>query len=294
MIDPSGKPVATFMTSAAAGASPGSQAKRSGASGATPTTSPFAALQLGSPRGVDAQGRMYFRSMSIQFGRGGQPAANDSTPVIRWDRTTNGIDTVGLVPNPPAKITASGSGAGGPAKFMVRMGPKPFASTDAFAVTPQGVVAIVRADDYHVDWIANGKILSGPPNNYTPVKITSSDKSAYIESRKSETGIIVMQSPAGRSVRTVPQSEMQADDLEFPEYKGPFRTVLAAPDGRLWVERYMPAGTPPTYDIIDKSGKVVSRAILPSGTRLIGFGKRSAYLVRTDEDDLQHLQRYRM
>jgi len=32
----------------------------------------------------------------------------------------------------------------------------------------------------------------------------------------------------------------------------------------------------------------------PAGTRLAGFGRNSAYVVRTDEDDLQYLQRFKL
>jgi hypothetical protein len=34
--------------------------------------------------------------------------------------------------------------------------------------------------------------------------------------------------------------------------------------------------------------------VLPAKTRLLGFGQGTVYLVRTDDDDLQYLQRYRL
>jgi hypothetical protein len=59
------------------------------------------------------------------------------------------------------------------------------------------------------------------------------------------------------------------------------------------VSRHVASDAPPTYDVIDNSGKVVSRVVLPKRTRLVGFGNGTVYLARIDEDDLQYLQRYR-
>ena len=92
---------------------------------------------------------------------------------------------------------------------------------------------------------------------------------------------------------------MSAADLnganapDFPEFKGPFINAVAGPNNQIWVQRYMPAGAPPTYDVIDATGKVIQRVVLPKSTRLLGFGAGTVYLVRNDEDDLQYVQRYR-
>jgi hypothetical protein len=51
-------------------------------------------------------------------------------------------------------------------------------------------------------------------------------------------------------------------------------------------------GKPPTYDIVDGQGKVFERVELPRRTKLVGFGAKSLYVVRLDEDDLQYLQRH--
>ena len=48
----------------------------------------------------------------------------------------------------------------------------------------------------------------------------------------------------------------------------------------------------PTFDVFDASGRVVSRVALPQDTRLVGFGNGTVYLARSDEDDLQYLQRH--
>ena len=46
--------------------------------------------------------------------------------------------------------------------------------------------------------------------------------------------------------------------------------------------------------MFDATGKVVSRVALPADTLLLGFGNGTVYLARSDEDDLQYLQRYKL
>jgi len=48
----------------------------------------------------------------------------------------------------------------------------------------------------------------------------------------------------------------------------------------------------PTYDVFDHSGALVKKVSLNPSSRVVGFGKGAVYVVRTDEDDLQYLQRY--
>ena len=57
----------------------------------------------------------------------------------------------------------------------------------------------------------------------------------------------------------------------------------------LWVMRTTAADEPPTFDVIDKTGRVVGQAKLPHRTRLVGFGDGTLYLVRIDEVDLEYL-----
>jgi hypothetical protein len=68
-----------------------------------------------------------------------------------------------------------------------------------------------------------------------------------------------------------------------------------APNGQIWIARTREAtDNQPKYDIIDGSGRLVGRVAFPTRTRVIGFGATSVYTVRTDEDDLQYLQRFRL
>jgi len=79
----------------------------------------------------------------------------------------------------------------------------------------------------------------------------------------------------------------------WPEFLPPYRgSGQFAPDGLIWINRMTAAGRPPLYDIISANGKLFERVELPPRTKLVGFGAKSVYLVRLDQDDLQYLQRH--
>ena len=63
---------------------------------------------------------------------------------------------------------------------------------------------------------------------------------------------------------------------ELPDYRPAFAngSVRADAEGKLWVRIVptKPTGRGPEYDVIDRSGKLVDRVMLPAGTTIAGFG----------------------
>jgi hypothetical protein len=62
---------------------------------------------------------------------------------------------------------------------------------------------------------------------------------------------------------------------ELPDYRPAFSngSVRADAEGKLWVRIIPPKpSTGPEYDVIDRSGKLVDRVVLPVGTTIAGFG----------------------
>jgi hypothetical protein len=45
--------------------------------------------------------------------------------------------------------------------------------------------------------------------------------------------------------------------------------------------------------VFDRTGALVKQVVLNPNSRVVGFGKGTVYVARTDEDDLQYLQRYK-
>ena len=77
------------------------------------------------------------------------------------------------------------------------------------------------------------------------------------------------------------------------DYVGRAAIIDPGGNGELWVTR---AGAwnakTSTIDVFDAAGRLVRRVTIPATHRVAGFGRGTVYLVRTDEDELQWLERY--
>ena len=244
-------------------------------------------------RGVDAQGRLYYQGSSVPAldGNDGLPReALDSVPIVRWDRKSGRHDTLGMIKG--TEMQLGGSSRGNRRVVMFRQ--QPLAASDDWAVAPDGRVAVARSGKYGLDWIANGKRTAGGAVAYTPIRVTAADKKEWEQQARSARPM--MHAGSGGGGRLPPPPPPDADEMEWPEVKPPFTAsaALVTPEGEAWVRRTVPAGEKrPHYDIFDAQGRLVAKVVLPEGTRLVGFGKDVAYLVRTDEDGLEWLGRYR-
>ena len=220
------------------------------------------------------------------------PQAADSAPIERWDRKSGKRDTLAYVKMPKNSVQTSGRAG----QMSVRIGaPIPFTPQDQWAVAPDGRIAVVSAEDYHIDWVSpDGRHSPTPPIKFERLKVSSGHKQEWRDQQKQATGLMITNNNGKMSAMQAPMRDVQ-DPAEWPEYMPPFLSgaVSFAEDGTLWVRRTTPAGEPPTFDVIDGSGRVVQRVILPKKARLVGFGNGTVYVARVDEDDLQYLQRYR-
>jgi len=85
---------------------------------------------------------------------------------------------------------------------------------------------------------------------------------------------------------------------DFPEAKPPIpatgNAAVFDASGNLWIARTSKVGDAvPHYDVVAEGKGLIGRVNLPTGTRLLGFGKGVVYLARTDEGS-DWLERYAM
>ena len=248
------------------------------------------------PRFADARGRLYWTGQPFSGGPrdDGPPKSADSVPVIRYDRATKKLDSLGFVRLAKSNVQTSGSQG----NMQVRIGvANPFSPRDEWTVTPDGRVAILRSPEYRVDWYGpNGK-SSAAPIPYDKIRVNEKHKARWRESRKAQVSLMVSMDNGQRSVRSGPPPADAPDPGNWPDVLPPFleNSVLPAPNGMIWVARTRDANDEtPNYDVIDATGKVAMRVELPVKTRLVGVGNGVIYTVRTDDDDLQYLQRFRI
>jgi hypothetical protein len=69
--------------------------------------------------------------------------------------------------------------------------------------------------------------------------------------------------------------------------------LVAVPDGSLLILRTPTADHPGhRYDRINRRGQLIGWVELPAAEQLAAIGVRGAYVVSTDEDGIQRLQRH--
>ena len=242
-------------------------------------------------RGYDARGRIYFSGSPFSATGG----TADSVPLLRWDRVKPTFDTVGFVKQPAGFASRTQSGG----NVQVRMGvTKRFTPAETWGVAGDGSIVRVFPEPYRIGWLTgNGQAALGPVVPYTPMKVTEADKKEVIDNlRRSPGTTIMIGGPAGGARTSNAAPNIQQPPPEFAETKPPYDgqgAVQVAPEGEVWILRTRPAGDKvPSYDVFDKSGKLIKKVSLNPNSRVVGFGKGVVYVARTDEDDLQYLQRF--
>jgi hypothetical protein len=129
----------------------------------------------------------------------------------------------------------------------------------------------------------------------TPIKVTEAEKRAYLD-RQRRTPPVAMTFGGPRGAAAPRVAPPGAEDLQFPETLPAFSgrdAVLVTPEGEVWVSRLRSArDNTPRYDVFDGQGNRVGEVTLRPDSRVVGFGKGTVYVVRSDEDDLQYLERY--
>jgi hypothetical protein len=240
----------------------------------------------GTLRFTDGRGRLYYQEPSFRTGFGGAVMPEDSSAVVRYDMATQVHDTVAF-----AQVVKTKPPVRTPGR-PVLIGVVPFGAADDWAVLPDGRLVLVRVADYHVEIVSPDESrVRGPSVRYDALRVTEADKTEWRDRTSATLRRATVIGGPGGPPPALPEPE-------WPETKPPFLgggSVFVAPNGEIWVLRTQPHGAPaPVADVFDHRGERIATVDFPARTRLVGFGARSVYLVRVDDDDLQYLQRYRL
>ena len=159
---------------------------------------------LGTP-GLDAKGRLVYRGgfgrviagpAAVQGGRAGGGSGDaaaraaslagmfeqpDTTALVRVDLATRKLDTAAFFKIPKNKMNVQQNDRG----MSVTTEINPLQTVDDWAVLADGSIALIRGQDYHVDFIrADGSMSSSPKIAYDWQRLTDEDKVAIIDSAK--------------------------------------------------------------------------------------------------------------
>ncbi|MBY0488529.1 MAG: hypothetical protein K2R93_01695 [Gemmatimonadaceae bacterium] len=242
----------------------------------------IASSQYGASQ-FDAKGRLFYRGIrrnsndGFEFTGGNSRRVTtepDSAPILRMDFDKRSVDSVAFLKiSAPKSVFISTSNMA----FSRRM-INPLPVSDEWTLLPDGTIAIVRGQDYHVDLIApDGKRTSGPRLPFDWRRITKEDKQAIIDSvRKADAERVAKLPPAPPSQFSIPQSNEFVEPSELPDYYPPVRQgqVRADYEGNLWIlpSTSKDAKNGLLYDVVNREGALVERVQLPKDRTLVGFG----------------------
>lgn len=235
------------------------------------------------PEAVDSRGRLYSQQRRTK----GPPVSSDSTDIVRWDPASARTDTVaGLMER---KLVSS-------IRPPVNGPLPPFATYEQWAVSWDARVAAVSVEPYRVTFFHQDRtVTAGPVIPAGQLRVTEAHRRAWLE--KAMEPILVIESASTRpTLARRRRTEREVEPPVWPKFLPPFfpGAVSFAPDGILWVLRTTPDPSLPIVDVIDRTGRLLGRLALPKNRRLLCHGKDGVYLLRVDEDGLQHIERYRL
>ena len=85
------------------------------------------------------------------------------------------------------------------------------------------------------------------------------------------------------------------DSFDWPGTKPAFvaNGFWVTPEGNVWVERYVPAGEPSVFDVLGADAQAEGEGDSSRGSRCRWVGRGTIYLIETDDDGLQWLERHK-
>jgi hypothetical protein len=162
----------------------------------------------------------------------------------------------------------------------------PLSSEDLVVMAPDGWVAIVRVSPYRVDWRApTGAIRQG-----TPVAIVARP----VDEREVCWALARALGPKTPCDRELAPGWPTHVPAFVPSSRPrPQPTALPTANGQLLVAREpAPAARTQSYDIFDRTSRRVAQLEIPITDAVVGFGARSVYVLRVDDDGLSAILRY--
>jgi hypothetical protein len=208
----------------------------------------------------DPRGRLIYRTSRSQPGTGSSNASADSAAIVRDRGAVRGIDTLTMIRVPIAQIVRAADATTATFRFDP--------SDDDWAVMDDGVIAIVRGQDYHVDWVQlDGSVTATPKMPFAWHRISEDEKARLVDSARSHMAVA-----AGPLVLKGMANELPS--FFPPIYQGHLRSD---PDGNLWI---LPTSTAIghaglTFDVVNRLGSIVRRVQLPEGRDLLAVGRHN-------------------
>ena len=243
-----------------------------------PAEHPAISASRGAVRSTDERGHGVTTTPPPIRSGGQTMGKGDSIAVLLVTLSSGAVDTVARLRTAPLAVWTELDNAGKVTRAGLTY--PPLSVGEESLLFPDGWLAVARLDPYRVDWrTPEGRWISGAPLPFVERPVDARERQAYLARRTAT---------VGRPVTAPP-------DESWPSTIPPFQPLplLAAPDGSLLILRTPAAEHPGNrYDRIDRLGRLIGWVELPAAERLVAIGVRGAYVVSTDADGIQRLQRH--
>jgi hypothetical protein len=277
--------------------------------------------------GVDARGRLvYDNSLGLlpgilMLGKGDLILKDqmtrwvqrtDSSPLLRVDPPTRHTDTIAWLHIPKLDRELKLDDAGRLASIVNV--PDALPAVDHAIVLRDGTVAIVRARDYHVDWLTpDGAWTSTPKMAFDWQRLDDTRKQALIDStvkswQAQYDRVLNGGGRGGRGASNLAPILAVAPPLSsVSDYAPPMPSQAGSPtpanrgpilggdaEGNLWIRTTKIVDGRPVYDVVNRRGEVADRVQLPPFRTIAGFGPGVIYMAVQDPTGAVHLERARI
>lgn len=232
----------------------------------------------GAFKGIDKQERALattgspIRDGTQQLGKG------DSVTIHLISVASGHADTVAKLQIAPLSMQTDVDKSGKVTAVNIRT--PPLAVGEEPLLFLDGWIAIARLDPYRVDWrTPDRRWIRGAPLPFISRPVDARERRAYLKRRANASGTTPAAPPDDSWPKTVP----------------PFQPwpLLSMPNGNVLILRTPAADQPGhRYDQIDRQGRLAAWLELPATHRIAGIGLQSAYVVVTDDNGIQHLERH--
>lgn len=234
----------------------------------------------------DSRGRLYWGTDFVDMNPTTGPKRALKSHVARWSPGNSAKEIVAEVGDHAPELHAN--------KFF------PYAERDGWVVAPDGKVGVLSAREYRLRWYENGKLASeGPSLAFTPIAITAAERTAFRNERAAQGPAGGLMSGGGNDASRQEAARRSMLDVYpdnfFPKAMPPFVEggVRRSPGGDIWVERSRAAADKVRrFDVLTAAGTLRATVQLPDATHLVSLQPGAIYLIRTDSDGLQTLERH--
>jgi hypothetical protein len=206
--------------------------------------------------------------------------------VFRWGATGGAVTSV-QVP------FSSGRGERMESGGVVEPALLPYPAVSIWAVRSDGRLALVHPSPYAVELrLPSGNLITQLSLSDKEVRLSDWHKERWKAEQTRPMAAMVHSRGGGSAVR--PMATPFQEPKDWPATVPPFGSGAAAfdPLGRLWIARTPSGPETQTVDIIARDFSRHHTLTLPGGSRLLGFGAGSVYMVVSDSLGREAIQEY--